>query len=51
MSLCPRISLKPEVTEYLKSVFLNKEVRIYLYIYVSWNIFLCSEESYISLNF
>ncbi|XP_026217791.1 tRNA (cytosine(72)-C(5))-methyltransferase NSUN6 isoform X2 [Anabas testudineus] len=26
MSLCPRISLKPEVTEYLKSVFLNKEV-------------------------
>ncbi|XP_051796122.1 tRNA (cytosine(72)-C(5))-methyltransferase NSUN6 isoform X2 [Acanthochromis polyacanthus] len=26
MSIFPRISLKPEVTEYLKSVFLNKEV-------------------------
>ncbi|XP_028425841.1 putative methyltransferase NSUN6 isoform X3 [Perca flavescens] len=26
MSIFPRISLKPEVTDYLKSVFLNKEV-------------------------
>ncbi|XP_037828968.1 tRNA (cytosine(72)-C(5))-methyltransferase NSUN6 isoform X2 [Kryptolebias marmoratus] len=26
MSIFPRISLKPEVTEYLRSVFLNKEV-------------------------
>ncbi|TNN57932.1 putative methyltransferase NSUN6 [Liparis tanakae] len=26
MSIFPRISLRPEVTEYLRSVFLNKEV-------------------------
>uniref|UniRef100_A0A4W6FJM8 NOP2/Sun RNA methyltransferase 6 n=1 Tax=Lates calcarifer TaxID=8187 RepID=A0A4W6FJM8_LATCA len=26
MSIFPRISLRPEVTEYLKNVFLNKEV-------------------------
>lgn len=28
MSIFPRISLKPEVTEHLKSVFLNKEVTL-----------------------
>lgn len=28
MSVFPRISLKPEVTNFLQSVFLNKEVRI-----------------------
>lgn len=30
MSVFPRISLKPEVTDFLQDVFLNKEVGIYI---------------------